>query len=63
MQSVVIAIQNLDVEVEHVPDWCTGLCETVDFAIDRILKPYVTKLWMEWMVGEVLQTGVTKAPS
>ena len=35
MNSVVNVIQDLGVEVEHIPGGCTSLCQPVDFGINR----------------------------
>ena len=53
MTSVVSAIQNLGVHVEHIPGGCTGLCQPVDVGICKPLKNWITKLWEDWMVQQL----------
>ena len=43
MTSVVEAIQQHGVEVEHIPDVCTSLCQPVDVGINKALKTLLCK--------------------
>ena len=45
MQSVVNTIEDLGVQVEHIPGGCTGLCQPIDVAIGKPLKSRVRNLW------------------
>ena len=42
MGSVVMAIQNLGVEVEQIPGGCTYLCQPVDVGVNKPLNLFVT---------------------
>ena len=55
MTSMVDAIQALGVEVEHVPGGCTGLTQTVDLGINKLLKCHIRRLWEEYMINIGLQ--------
>ena len=41
MNSVVNAIQNLGVEVKHIPGGCTSLCQPVDIGINKPFKAFL----------------------
>ena len=43
MTLVVEAIQQLGVEVEHIPDGCTSLCQPANLRINKALKTLVCK--------------------
>ena len=45
MASVVEAVQELGVEVEHIPGGCTGLCQPVDVGVN---KPFKNRLRNQW---------------
>ena len=52
MALVVHRIQNLGVEVEHIPGGCTGLCRPLDVGLNKPLKCYIRKEWNNWMLDE-----------
>jgi hypothetical protein len=52
MSSVVGAIENLGVQVEHIPGGCTGLCQPIGVAIGKPLKNTVRRMWEVWMVEQ-----------
>ena len=52
MNSVVNAIQDLGVEVEHIPGGCTSLCQLVDIGINKPFKAFLCKGWEKWMIDE-----------
>lgn len=61
---VVSKIQNLGVELEHIPGGCTGLCQPVDVGINKPFKNAMRKHWNQWMIEVGLQGGnMTKPPS
>ena len=64
MAGVVTRIQNLGVEVVHIPGGCTSLCQPVDIGVN---KPFKNRLrseqWQTWMINEDLQHGTTSAPT
>ena len=41
MNSVVNAIQDLGVEVDHIPGACTSLCQPVDIGINKPFKAFL----------------------
>ena len=52
MATVVSAIQNLGVEVQHIPGGCSGLVQPVDVGMGKPLKDRVRAHWDEWMVEQ-----------
>ena len=63
MGSVVQAIQDLGVEVEHIPGGCTYVCQPVDVGVNKPLKARLRNLWEAWMISDGLLTGTTKPPT
>ena len=59
MASVVDAIQELGVEVEHIPGGCTCLCQPVDVGINKPFKKRIHDLWQTWMMGDMSQGTTT----
>ena len=49
MASVVQRIQDMGVEVIHIPGGCTSLCQPVDVGFNKPFKDRVCCLWTEWM--------------
>ena len=62
MGSVVTAIQELGVEVEHIPGGCTSLCQPVDVGVNKPFKSRMRHLWEVWMVKQVMEGDGTVAP-
>ena len=52
MGTVVTAIQELGVQVEHIPGGCTGLCQPIDVGICKPLKNQIWHLWENWMINQ-----------
>ena len=63
MNSVVNAIQDLGVEVEHIPWGCTSLCQPVDIGINKPIKAFLHKAWEKWMIDEGIRCGTTSPPT
>ncbi|KAI2495737.1 pogo transposable element with KRAB domain [Fragilaria crotonensis] len=63
MSSVVEAVQDLGVEVEHIPGGCTGLCQPVDVGVNKPFKHRIRHQWERWMIAEGLVHGTTSPPS
>ena len=63
MSSVVHRIQEMGVEVIHIPGGCTGLCQPVDVGFNKPFKDRVRRLWTDWMIDEGLNSGTTSAPT
>ena len=59
MGSVVTAIQNLGVEVEHIPGGCTYLCQPVDVGVNKPFKKLIRDKWEQWMISEGIVHGTT----
>ena len=53
------AIQELGVEVEHIPGGCTCLCQPVDVGINKPFKKCIRDLWQTWMMGDMSQGTTT----
>ena len=60
MESVVSCIQDLGVEVKHIPGGCTGKCQPVDVGIGKPLKNRIKNSWEDWMMEEGIDQAVTK---
>ena len=52
MNSVVTVIQDLGVQVEHIPGGCTSLYQPVDIGINKLFKAFLRKAWEKWMINE-----------
>ena len=52
MASIVGKIEDLGVEVVHIPGGCTGLCQPVDIGINKPFKTRVRVSWEEWMLED-----------
>jgi hypothetical protein len=64
MASVVQRVQELGVEVQHIPGGCTGVCQPVDVGIGKPFKNRVANCWEDWMVEKGgLDQEKTKTPS
>ena len=62
MASVVHRIQNLGVEVEHIPGGCTSLCQPLDVGLNKPLKSYIKTEWNDWMLDEGVEDGKAVCP-
>ena len=63
MNSVVNAIQDLGVEVKHIPGGCTSLCQPADIGINKPFKAFLHKAWEKWMIDEGIRSGTTSPPT
>lgn len=63
MASVVNKIQDLGVQVEHIPGGCTGLLQPIDVGIGKPLKNRVRNCWEDWMVEQSSSTDQFNPPS
>jgi hypothetical protein len=63
MASVVYKIQELGVEVKHIPGRCTSLCQPVDVGFNYPFKSRVRKMWIKWMIAKGVQEGTTSLPT
>lgn len=63
MASIVETIQELGVEVQHIPGGCTGLVQPVDVGINKPFKNRCRDRWESWMIADGLLTNTTKPPT
>ena len=63
MASVVQAIQEMGVEVTHIPGGCTSLCQPVDVGFNKPFKTNVRRDWESWMLFDGIVHGTTSAPT
>jgi hypothetical protein len=63
MASVVYKIQELGVEVKHIPGGCTSLCQPVDVGFNEPFKSCVQKMWIKWMIAKGIKEGTTSLPT
>ena len=54
MKATVNAIEDLGVQVEHIPGGCTSLCQPVDVGVNKPFKSRMRNLWEEWMLSTSL---------
>ena len=52
MASVVQKIQELGVEVKHIPGGCTSLCQPVDVGYNKSFKDRLRRLWTSDIVDD-----------
>eukprot|EP00956_Cyclotella_meneghiniana_P034504 scaffold105647_cov92-Cyclotella_meneghiniana.AAC.2 len=50
--NIVTRIQDLGIEVLHIPAGCTYLCQPLDVGVNRPLKKFVKREWDDWMEAE-----------
>jgi hypothetical protein len=62
MVSVVYKIQELGVEVKHIPGGCTSLCQPVDVGFNKPFKSRIQKMWIKWMIAKGIKEGTTSLP-
>ncbi len=63
MPSVVQMIQELGVEVQHIPGGCTSLCQPVDVGFNKPFKDRMRRQWLNWMINEGIIHGTTCPPA
>lgn len=63
MASVVNAIQDLGIEVDHIPGGCTGLVQPVDVGVNKPYKNRIRNKWEKYMLDEGLLQTKTKPPT
>ena len=63
MGSVVQRIQELGVEVQHIPGGCTSLCQPVDVGFNKPFKDRVRRAWHNWMLADAVIHGTTRSPT
>ena len=63
MGSVVNRIQEMGIEVLHIPAGCTYLCQPFDVRINKPLKVAMHKKWETWMTTGGIVNGIAKKPT
>ena len=63
MASVVNEIQELGMDVEHIPGGCTYLCQPVDTGINKPYKKHMRHQWEIWIISEEMVEGTTSPPT
>ena len=53
MASVVGKIQELGIEVQHIPGGCTSLCQPIDIGVNKPFKNRIHEQWESWMIWKV----------
>ena len=56
---VVQMIQELGVEVQHIPGRCTSLYQLVDVVFNKQFKDWMGPQWLNWMIAEGVVHGTT----
>ena len=62
MALVVQMIQELGVEVKHIPGGCTSLCQPVDVGFNKPFKDCMQRQWINWMIAKGIVHGTTNPP-
>ncbi len=63
MALVVQRIQELGVEVKHIPRGCTSLCQPVNVGFNKPFKDCPRRTWLSWMIAEGVIHGTTSTPT
>ncbi len=63
MASLVQMIQELGVEVQHIPGGCTSLCQLVDVGFNKPFKSRMRRQLHNWMIAEGVVHGTTSPPT
>ncbi len=63
MALVVQRIQELGVEVKHIPGGCTSLCQPIDVSFNKPFKDHLRRTWLLWMIAEGVIHGTTSTPT
>ena len=63
MAWVIQRIQKLGIEVIHIPNGCTGLCQPLNVGINKPFKSCVQQRWEEWMISGIKRTRTVESPS
>jgi hypothetical protein len=56
---VVQMIQELGVEVKHIPGRCTSLCQPFNVGFNKPFKDRMRRQWISWMITEGIIHGPT----
>ena len=56
-------IQELGVEVKHIPNGCTSLCQPINVGFKKVVKDHMQWQWINWLITEGINHGTTSPPS
>ena len=56
-------IQDLGVEIEHIPGGCTSWCQPEDIGVNKPFKNCIRQQWEERMIAEGLVNSTTSPPT
>jgi hypothetical protein len=59
MALVVQMIQELGVEVKHIPGGCTPLCQPINVGFNKQIKDCMRRQWMLWVMSKGITHGTT----
>ena len=59
MALVVQMINELGVEVKHIPGGCSTLCQLVDVGFNKPFKDRMQRQWIQWMLANGIVHGTT----
>ncbi len=62
MALVVDLIQELGVEVKHIPGGCTPICQPVNIGFNKPFKDRMRRQWTSWMMSKGIVHGTTSQP-
>ncbi len=63
MASVIYKIQDLGVELKHIPGGCTSLCQPDDAGFNKPFKSHIQKMWIKWMIEERIREDTMSSPT
>jgi hypothetical protein len=63
MALVVQMIQELGLEVQHIPGGCTSICQPVDVGFNKPFKDRMRQQWLNWMIAKGIVHGTTSPPT
>jgi hypothetical protein len=63
MALVVQIIQELGVEVKHIPGGCTSLCQPIKIGFNKPFKDCMRRQWTSWMIAKGIIHGMASPPT
>ena len=62
MASTVQMIQELGLNVKHIPGGCTPLCQPVNVGFNKPFKDCMRRQWIQWMLAKGIVHSTTSPP-
>ena len=62
MPRIVDGLNDVGVEVQHIPGGCTGMCQPIDVGIGKPLKSRIRNMWEDWMMEQGIHTEKFSPP-